>query len=490
MDDGREPVGSSHQAVLHAQAGAKATAVSVVGQAVAAGAFGATLKTLEVALDAALRAEEATCEGLCGGSDSLSLDDEPESEEPIDVEAAVEAALVRLEREILQLIAAPQNGDDTKSLRIGDESQQLPDVVQGLIALLRKAWRLAGLRQRPEAPDVLEITLARLTAARKCIKQKDWELADARRRLQQLEKERSTQEHRLRQLQTAAEREGWERAEAERRISEFKSEVDADAANTRDELRLRLAATEQKFDDAQEELVVVRGRFEEACVVGVHRDAELQAELSESRCCTEALEQRLAKKVGATKRVGGSRIVSSSAISSSSMAALQAATAASIAGASSESTKQVAAEPLDPFLKVPALGQGDAHASLQFSSSVGGGAGQSAGGRSSGAGPSGFGAFGDELRSVAERRASRGQRFARSGLGRSDVREPREAPGSGEVRETQALPQGPVPPSAGDGHVSANAPITGLARQSSAAKVPTNLRSLSSLLAGGARFGN
>merc|ERR1712232_656313 len=145
-----------------------------------------------------------------------------------------------------------------------------------------------------------------------------------------------------------------------------------DAAKTCDELRRRLAATEQKFDDAQEELVVAGSRLEEARVVSEHRDAELQAELSESRCCTEALEQRLAKKIASMKRSGGGRNVPTSAITSTSMAALQAATTASLGCASLEAVAQVSPDTLDPCLKVSAVGHGDMQASLPYSSATGG----------------------------------------------------------------------------------------------------------------------
>lgn len=154
--------------------------------------------------------------------------------------------------------------------------------------------------QGEKAHDMLENTVSRLTAARKTIKEKEWELVDARRRADHLDRERMTQDRRIRELETALERHAERQNEAERRCSEAHVEADAEAAQQRGELRRQLAAAELARDGAQAEAAAAAARLEEARTDSQRqmadleaRVAESQAQLAESQAAQEELERRL-----------------------------------------------------------------------------------------------------------------------------------------------------------------------------------------------------
>lgn len=108
----------------------------------------------------------------------------------------------------------------------------------------------ADVGQGEKANEMLEGTLARLTAARKALKEREWELADVRRRLENSEEERVRQEARARSMETALERSTWTRDEDLRaQLAEAKS----DPSNMKDDLQRQLDET-RKAKVVQQEL--------------------------------------------------------------------------------------------------------------------------------------------------------------------------------------------------------------------------------------------
>jgi len=222
------------------------------------------LKELEDAVNSTLRAEGVLLEGVDAGGaaevgdDSAGCNVEPESEAPAAGEA-VQAGIERLRLAVMRQVITPLLESPVREEEACKPLRQLPMVVEHTSLLLKSTWGLACARGRrvqqltkerasaeaevnslcerlsreeagrlaaeaeagqgEKAHDVLEGTVAKLTAARKTIKEKEWELNDARRRAETLERERTTQERRIRDLETALERHVRAQSEAERRCS-------------------------------------------------------------------------------------------------------------------------------------------------------------------------------------------------------------------------------------------------------------------------------
>jgi len=250
---------------------------------------------------------------------------EPESEHPTEneVEAEVAEACFGLLQHAAKRQTAAESADEV----------QIPLPLPELVGLLQKTWELAKARgqaqrslcarlaaaeaesrlhaeragraeaaraaaedeagQGEKAHELLESTLARLTATRKSVKEKEWELSDARRRVEQLEDDRVRQDVKLRALETALERAASTRCDADRRAAEACTEADREAAKELTELRQQLCDIEVTRDEAKAEHVVAQQSLEEAQRRSELREAELHGQLAEGARRAEDLETRL-----------------------------------------------------------------------------------------------------------------------------------------------------------------------------------------------------
>lgn len=86
---------------------------------------------------------------------------------------------------------------------------QMPQQADATPAAAAESPKSACDEKHNDAADAAESAAVRLTAARKTIKEKEWELVEARTRVEQLERERARQDQRLRQLETVAQRAAW-----------------------------------------------------------------------------------------------------------------------------------------------------------------------------------------------------------------------------------------------------------------------------------------
>mmetsp|Transcript_56953 Transcript_56953/g.165051 ORF Transcript_56953/g.165051 Transcript_56953/m.165051 type:complete len:471 (+) Transcript_56953:109-1521(+) len=262
----------------------------------------AELKRLELAIEGALTAEEAV------------KMEEPESEEPggrradaevLAKEAEVEASLMRL----------------NKTVFVADQRPQLE--VEALTILLSKVWQLVTIRgecrrdlakrfvaanadarqqseradraevahamaeaeagQGEKAQELLESTLARLTAARKSLKEREWELTILRRRLVDAEEIRYRSEARVRLFETALDKASVARidalAEGDRKLSEATNRA---ASIEAEALQRRLCASELEV-----------GKVNAARELAENRAQELRDQLDMSRRRAEELERQL-----------------------------------------------------------------------------------------------------------------------------------------------------------------------------------------------------
>jgi len=301
------------------------------------------LKELQDAVNSILRAEgvlEGADVGARAATEITGGNGEPESEAPVAGEA-VQAGIERLNLAVMRQVIKPLlegptsiHSEETWPLR------QLPLIVEDTTLLLKKTWGLACARgqqvrditkeraaaeaevnslcerlsraeagrlaaeaeagQGEKAHDMLEGTVSRLTAARKTIKDKDWELLQAKTRADNLERERTAQERRIRELETALERHVRAQTDAESRTSLARVEVETEAAQQRGELRRTLAAAELARDSLQAEVTATARRAEEARISSELQVTVLQGQLSdsaahlaESQAAQEALEKQL-----------------------------------------------------------------------------------------------------------------------------------------------------------------------------------------------------
>lgn len=190
--------------------------------------------------------------------------------------------------------------------------------------MLKKTWRLARIRgQRVQqlTEDLEQLTKkltaqsesiqpgvmgdeepTKLFAAKKAVKAKDWELANIRQKLDQLERDRSHAERKLLAVERAKQREVWQRGEDQRRLAVLEAEV-ARAAEQRDEFRRKLLAAKTALcdaqvalDDAREALGDAERRREELRAMGNRRAAELEAQLSQSQMHVQELQRQLERR--------------------------------------------------------------------------------------------------------------------------------------------------------------------------------------------------
>eukprot|EP00928_Gymnodinium_smaydae_P027730 TRINITY_DN21348_c0_g1_i2.p1 TRINITY_DN21348_c0_g1~~TRINITY_DN21348_c0_g1_i2.p1 ORF type:complete len:525 (-),score=115.10 TRINITY_DN21348_c0_g1_i2:102-1676(-) len=439
------------------------------------------LRRLELAVDAALRQEDGSI-AVC------TVEDEPESEEPTEAEAA-EVALASLEGDALRQLVEPilkargawPAGAETATRR-------LLGLTRLLMTLLSRTWRLARLRERrrdevQEAPDVLEATLARLTTARKSLKERDWELADARNRLRRLEQDKAHQDQLSRKLQTTAEREALARTEAERRASEAaleaRNEADAHAAVQHNDLVRRLDTVERELEHTRN----LQRQSDELRLEGERRTMELERQLAESEERAKSLEKRLEQE----RRTHATPTPAQAAAPSASTLPSHAPAAAVAAAPSTESFKPAsrsvtsAGAHVQDMQRAPRTSLGSN--GLQRSASAAGSGSTSNANPQRPARRSGFGAFGDALNSVAARRQSRGNggnSAAANGTGASSVAPTQTEAASSAVAST------PTPPPQAS---SAQAAESGGSFQPRQA-MPADIRSLGTLLTGGGLRGS
>jgi len=334
------------------------------------------LEQFEEALDAELRADERSASGRrrSTGGDLLRLEEE-EGEEEVEVAAAAgaeaaaappehevaEGGLCQLQRSVLRdlvapLLEGPWTAEEEPAL------QELPSLVEELVALLRKTWRLAHARghsqaclarelqsaraeaatQREraaraeaaqakaeaeaasrgeEAQEFLELTSARLAAARQTLRERETKLAEARQRSDQLEQEAVSQAQRIQQLEARI-----ARGDAERRAAlappspearrgnpgdvaaqgegggEASPEAEKQAVVWRRQsevLQRRLSASQQELEAARDELGVAVLKNEEARSLSERRAAELESRLAETQQLAEQhFKARLAVAAG------------------------------------------------------------------------------------------------------------------------------------------------------------------------------------------------
>jgi len=294
-----------------------AHARTVKGGRDAALALSVELKQLQQIIDGALCAEEA---------------EEPESEETgggvvatagAD-NAVAEACLARLQKAVASASChGVQNPADEQVWDAIVDITALgePAVMEELVAALERAWQLAAARDErrqdlgrrlvvaeaesrrhreradraeaahraaeadvgegEKADELLASTLARLTVARKTLKEREWELTTIRRRLEDYEEDRLRYESRLHNLETALEKATAVRIEGAQRLAEASSQAASILSDTQDAQR-RLLIAEQEGATASA-----------AQTLAEHRAREAQEQLEASRRRVEELEIRL-----------------------------------------------------------------------------------------------------------------------------------------------------------------------------------------------------
>lgn len=254
------------------------------------------LQQFEDTITRALHAEDAV-------DGKIQID--PERERPIEGEA-LEISLGHLQllltTQVVDPILKRMNG--TKEL---EARRMLPAFADYILAMLKQTWRLScisgqraqQLRQTLAAQQVDFARLAqyetgpgekaRLAAAKRALKEKDWELADARRRIEHLELDRASQEQTMHKLEAAKQRESWARSEAERLL-----------AQSHAELCSRLLTAERALCEVARALARVR---DEHISMEQHRNdpllhsdhcvADLEGQLSQTLKMLEACHQQL-----------------------------------------------------------------------------------------------------------------------------------------------------------------------------------------------------
>lgn len=306
---------AEREAILHAKA-----AAFLPKQQNAASCCIPELVQLGEAVEKALQAEGAA--DMVGSQGQL-LEEEPESEHPT-VAEALEASLSRMPHTVASHIVWPiaegAGGPAEAAAR-----QLLPAFSQEATGMLKKTWRLARIRgQRVQqlTEDLEQLTKkltaqaasiqpgvmggegeqTKLFAAKKAVKAKDWELANIRQKLDQLERDRSHAERKLLAVERAKQREVWQRGADQRRLAELEAEV-ARAAEQREEFRRRLQAAKTglcsaqvALDDAREALVDAEKRREELRAAGNRRAAELEAQLTQSQMRVQELQSQLEQR--------------------------------------------------------------------------------------------------------------------------------------------------------------------------------------------------
>ena len=134
----------------------------------------------------------------------------------------------------------------------------------------------------------MENTLSRLTAARKSLKEREWELGEARRRLEKLEEERDENIKRNRLLETRLERASASNASAARGAEQPADEPEQPDAGHQVEIIGRLRVAEAALDCAE------RSK-NKAQMSGEQRASALEQQLAEALGSAQALEAKLAE---------------------------------------------------------------------------------------------------------------------------------------------------------------------------------------------------
>jgi len=274
------------------------------------------------AIDAALRAEEVSSEEPeseeAGGHNSALLTDEA----TVDESAIAEACLKRLRGGLVSSAALEPLLEASGMASPPPALKQLPSTLEELVGLLGKSWQLAhtrGERRREisrrlaasqveaeaqrerasraeaarataeadaghgeKAHEMLEGTLARLTAARKTVKEREWELRTAKTKLETLEEDNVRQNARVRALETALERSTSTRIEASSQAATTLASTEASLANaeaSREELQRRLSVAEVAADEAR--------------AFCDRRVEDVESRLAESHSTVEDLQRRL-----------------------------------------------------------------------------------------------------------------------------------------------------------------------------------------------------
>mmetsp|Transcript_40239 Transcript_40239/g.114142 ORF Transcript_40239/g.114142 Transcript_40239/m.114142 type:complete len:667 (-) Transcript_40239:62-2062(-) len=284
-------------------------------------------------LEAAARSEEAVCsdepESEMGeGSGSIISSTDGDILGGEHEKATLEACLKHILK-VAQVVASSAAKSDAEA---EPALKQLPVAMEELTGLLRGAWSLSVLRgerrrelarrlgnveaeartqsQRASAAEaaqataetdavhgekaheMLEGTLARLTASRKALKDKEWEMAALKRKLEQSEEERTRLDGRSRNLETALERSASCRFEdMDRSCSVFK---------TLEEVMSKAARGEEKSEDLRRKLTDTEADLLEARDNGERRISDMSERLADNERHAEELERRLsAARVGA-----------------------------------------------------------------------------------------------------------------------------------------------------------------------------------------------
>jgi len=283
-------------------------------------------------LEAAARSEEAVCsdepESEMGeGSGSIISSADGDTLGGEQEKATLEACLKHILKaaQVVASSAAKSDAEAEPALK------HLPVAMEELTGLLRGAWSLSVLRgerrrelarrlgnveaeartqsQRASAAEaaqataetdavhgekaheMLEGTLARLTASRKALKDKEWEMSALKRKLEQSEEERTRLDGRSRNLETALERSASCRFEdMDRSCSVFK---------TLEEVMSKAARGEEKSEDLRRKLTDTEADLLEARDNGERRISDMSERLADSERHAEELERRLS-----TTRVG------------------------------------------------------------------------------------------------------------------------------------------------------------------------------------------
>eukprot|EP00931_Biecheleriopsis_adriatica_P107331 TRINITY_DN81680_c0_g1_i1.p1 TRINITY_DN81680_c0_g1~~TRINITY_DN81680_c0_g1_i1.p1 ORF type:complete len:360 (+),score=96.08 TRINITY_DN81680_c0_g1_i1:74-1153(+) len=244
------------------------------------------LRSLRRLLDQDLEAaKEETVSSLFDTSRSLDSVDEPEKEIP------------RSNQCSSQVHGHGEKGSEMKAL-LAQLSEQSSEETKEVISTVQAALALADLhRRRPpseeeargkalggagsESEQLADSLQARLMSTRKALKDREWALAEARHRQQQMEDDRLRQDCRIRALETALDRASC-KSEADR-------SADIEAAKQMEELRNKLSASEASRQKAEAALQDSEQRAEEA----LSREQDLQRELAESVRELEELRSRL-----------------------------------------------------------------------------------------------------------------------------------------------------------------------------------------------------
>lgn len=178
---------------------------------------------------------------------------------------------------------------------------------EDVVAVARSACQLAALRSTRrretansstslEATQTLESTVARLTTARKTLKDKEWELSASKQKLEHCEDERKSQDERIRNLETALQRATSNRLQdMDRSDSVFK---------VLEDVMSKAARGEEKTEDLKRRLSEAETALGEVRAVALREADHFSDVLKASEQRAKVLESRL---VEAQEELAGAR---------------------------------------------------------------------------------------------------------------------------------------------------------------------------------------